>query len=195
VVRTIRDYEFSSYGGYLSFAKKWDWLHKDYILSMISSKKRGRLKAFIEFMHEEDSEEIDTLFSLKKLPSIFGPDNFITEIKETYYSKRKHYEVPESKVLSPSTEAIISAVCEYYGIPFDDLLVTRRGLTNEPRNISIYLLRQIKGEKLRQIGELFNISGYSTVSSVIRRVSRLKKGDRKVKKRINEISNKITKGQ
>jgi len=43
------------------------------------------LKPFIEFMQKNDSEEVARLFSLKKLPSLFGPDSFITEIKEKYY--------------------------------------------------------------------------------------------------------------
>ena len=74
-----------SYKGYLSYAKKWNWLHKDYIFSMITPKKQGRLKPFTKFMKKDDSEEVTRLFSLKKLPSFFGPESFITDIKEKYY--------------------------------------------------------------------------------------------------------------
>jgi putative transposase len=45
------------------------------------------------------------------------------------------------------------------------------------------------------LGEQFNIKAYSTVSSILRRVSMLKKYDRKIKKRIGEIENSINKGQ
>ena len=77
IVRDMPDYKWSSYNGYLSYAKKWNWLHKDYIFSMITPKKQGRLKPFIEFMQKDDSKEVTRLFSLKKLPSFFGPESFI----------------------------------------------------------------------------------------------------------------------
>lgn len=195
LVKEMPDYEWSSYKGYLVYTKKWLWLHKDYIFSMITSKKRGRLKPFIEFMQKDDSEEVTRLFSLKKLPSFFGPESFITGIKEKHYFKKKNYEVPESKNLAPTSDSIISAVCEHYRVSFNDLLITRRGIFNEPRNIAVYLLRQIRGENLSSIGEQFNIKAYSTVSSILRRVARLKKYDRKIKSRIEKIQDSINKGQ
>ena len=195
VVKDMPDYEWSSYKGYLSYAKKWNWLHKDYIFSMITPKKQGRLKPFIEFMQKEESGEVTKLFSLKKLPSFFGPESFITEMKEKYYFKKKSYEVPESKRLAPASDSIISSVCENYGVTFSELMVTRRGIFHEPRNIAVYLLRQIRGESLNNIGKLFNIKAYSTVSSILRRVSKLKKYDRKIKSRIEKIQDSINKGQ
>ena len=74
-------------------------------------------------------------------------------------------------------------------------MVTRRGIFNEPRNIAVYLLRQIRGESLNNIGKLFNIKAYSTMSSILRRVSKLKKYDRKIKSRIEKIQDSINKGQ
>lgn len=195
MVKDIADYEWSSYSGYLSYAKKWKWLYKDYIFSMISSKQRGRLKQFVDFMKKEDSEEVTRLFSLKKLPSFFGPESFITDLKEKYYFKKKSYEVPESKSLSPTSDSIISAVCEYYSVSFNELLITRRGNFNEPRNVAVYLLRQIGGENLNTIGEQFNIKAYSTVSSILRRITKLKKYDRKIKNRLMTIRDNIHKGQ
>ncbi|MCD6271377.1 MAG: transposase, partial [Deltaproteobacteria bacterium] len=93
------------------------------------------------------------------------------------------------------SDSIISSVCEHYGVSFNELLITRRGVFNEPRNIAVYLLRQMRGENLNNIGELFNIKAYSTVSSILRRVSRLKKYDEKIKKRIGKIQDSINKGQ
>jgi putative transposase len=195
ITEDMGDYEWSSYKGYLSYAKNWKWLHKDYIFSMITPKKRGRLKPFIEFMQEDDSKEVTKLFSLKKLPSFFGPESFITGIKEKYYFKKKSCEIPESKSLAPTSDSIISLVCEHYGVSFNELLITRRGIFNEPRNIAVYLLRHIRGENLNNISELFNIKAYSTVSSIIRKVSSLKKCDKKLKKRIDNIIDSINKGQ
>jgi REP element-mobilizing transposase RayT len=195
LVNDMADYDWSSYNGYLSSAKKWEWLYKDYIFSMITPQKQGRLKSFIEFMLEDDSEKVTRLFTSTKLPSFFGPDRFITEIKEKYYTKKKNYEIPESKRLAPTSETILSAVCDHYGVSFKELLITRRGIFNEPRNIAVYLLRHIRGESLNTIGELFNIKAYSTVSGIINRMAELKKHDGNINKQIERIQKNVTKGQ
>ena len=65
--------------------------------------------------------------------------------------------------------------CENYGVSFIELSITRPGLFNEPRSIAVYLLRQIRSESLNTIGGLFNIKAYSIVSSITRRISRLRK--------------------
>jgi chromosomal replication initiation ATPase DnaA len=51
----------------------------------------------------------------------------------------------------------ISAVREHYVVSFNELLITKRGNFNEPRNIAVYLLRQIRGENLNNIGEQFKV--------------------------------------
>ncbi|MBU1056124.1 MAG: hypothetical protein KKC46_20210 [Proteobacteria bacterium] len=65
IVKHPEEYPWSSYKGYLSFAKKWDWLYKDYIFEMITSKKQGRLKAFIAFMYEPEIRKRDSNFKRK----------------------------------------------------------------------------------------------------------------------------------
>ena len=63
----------------------------------------------------------------------------------------------------------------------------RRGITNEPRNIAIFLMRHFKGSKLDEIGREFDIRKYSSVSTIIERTKQRAIKDRKFKKRIEEI--------
>ena len=44
---------------------------------------------------------------------------------------------------------------------------SRRGISNEPRNVTIYLLRTLRGDNLEEIGRDFNISRFSSVRSVV----------------------------
>jgi len=55
-----------------------------------------------------------------------------------YCFKKKSCEVPQSKSLSPTSDLIISSVCEHYGVSFNELLMTRRGIFNEPRKAAYY---------------------------------------------------------
>jgi chromosomal replication initiation ATPase DnaA len=47
---------------------------------------------------------------------------------------------------------------------------SRRGISNEPGNVAIYLLRTLRGDNLEEIGRDFNISRFSSVSSVVERM-------------------------
>ncbi len=191
MVSEMQKYLWSSYKGYLSYAKKWDWIHKDAIFNMITAKKRGRMKAFIAFMQQEDTPEVVRLFSKRNLPSLFGPESFISQIRERYYLKKNSYEVPESRQLAPEPDAIIDAVCRYYKVDFDDLLISRRGFFNTPRNVAIYLLRHLRGDDLNSIREIFLINTYSTVSSIVQKTGRLKTKDKKIRKDIQMLKNRI----
>jgi len=42
----LKDYSWSSHKGYISKAKKWEWLHKNYILDMFSEDKDLQTAAY-----------------------------------------------------------------------------------------------------------------------------------------------------
>jgi len=43
IVKTLEEYSWSSHRGYMSWAKKWSWLHKDELLAMLTLvRKRQR---------------------------------------------------------------------------------------------------------------------------------------------------------
>jgi len=191
IVRVMQKYPWSSYKGYLSNAKKWDWLNKDTIFNMISPKKRDRRIAFIAFMQQEDAPEVTRLFSKKNVPSLFGPENFITQIRERYYLRKNSYEVPESRQLAPDADVVIRAVCDNYNVGLDDLLISRRGHFNAPRNVAIYLLRHLRGDDLNSIKDAFQIKTYSTVSSIVQKTAHLKATNRKIRKDIQSIKKRI----
>ena len=103
--------------------------------------------------------------------------------------------MPESKALIPSRNKIINAVCNYYNIDEDELYKTKRGITNEPRNVSIYLTRRLRKDSLNEIGKQYKIEKYSSVSSILERVKKLMKEDSTLAKHIDEVSSNITKSQ
>ncbi len=39
-------YKWSSHKGYISIAKKWDWLYKNYILSLLSKNRKDWLRYY-----------------------------------------------------------------------------------------------------------------------------------------------------
>lgn len=53
IVDNIDKYNWSSHKAYLSEAKKWDWLHKRYMLSLFSMNRGESIKRYKQFVSKE----------------------------------------------------------------------------------------------------------------------------------------------
>jgi len=193
----LDNYQWSSHRGYLSTAEKWNWLHKNLVLSMLSKSRRDRMKNYRQFISAEDEagDEINRVLDKKKWPAILGSASFINKVKERFFPEKVDDEVPQSRELAPTPAQVKKAVCEHYRINDDELLVSKRGVFNEPRNVAIYLTRRLRGDSLKQIGEQFQVKKYSSVSSVIERIKTAIAKDGKFKSRVGSIVSALSKGQ
>ncbi len=68
---------------------------------------------------------------------------------------------------------------------------SKRGTSNEPRNVAIYLNRILRRDNLLTIGAVFGMHGYSPVSSAIDRIGKRLPVDKELQSRITEIKLKI----
>jgi len=182
LVKKLDDFKWSSHKGYTSRAKKWHWLYKDFMLSLFSGKYGKARKAYIEYISQIESEEIDNFYSKKNLSSLLGDDNFKEWVKEKFQDLRFHQEIPESRILALNSKNIIDAVSRCFNIKEESLMKTRRGKENLPRDTAVYFLRMYSPETLAEVGRYFNISNYSTVSSIVERIKSRKSKDRALPK-------------
>ncbi len=195
IVNTLQKYPWSSHKPYLSDAKKWKWLHKDSILKLFSKSKPESIRLYKRFVLKETPEEINRIFGRKKLPSVLGSKGFIDWVKGKYFTLKDFGEIPETKRLAPDVGKIKSLVCATYKIKEDDLYVTRRGFFNEPRNVAAYLIRRLRNDTLKVVGEELGIDKYSTVSSIVERVKSQMKADGGLQKRVEHLTEVIIKSQ
>ena len=119
--------------------------------------------------------------------------SFVDRIKDKFFNLNE--EIPETKKLAPDIDKIKDAVCKTYNIKDTELYVTRRGYFNGPRNVAVYLIRYLRNDTLKQVGEQFGIEKYSTVSSIVERVKHEIKTDKEFRKRIQNLAEEITKSQ
>jgi len=195
LVENLQKYIWSSHKGYLSSARKWDWLNKDYILLFFGKNKVESIRKYRQFISKDTPEEINQILGGRKLPSVIGSKSFVDKIKEVFFTDKSHEEVPESRFLAPVVDRIIEEVCRLYNVNKQDLLSSRRGYFNEPRNVAIYLIRRLRGETLKGIGEAFGIKKNSTVSSVVERLNREIRKNKNINKRIETLKDTLTKSQ
>lgn len=195
IVENVNDFIWSSHRGYCSRAKKWDWLHKDFLLSMFSDNNSQAKKGYLGFMEQQESEDIEAFYSKKNLPSILGDDAFKDWVKEKFQDLRLNPEIPASKELVFSGNMIRDMVCRSFKVDSDTIMVSRRGTVNLPRDVAIYLQRIFCGQTLAEVGNDYGIACYSTVSSAFERVKSRLLMDRKLKRKVSSIENKLDKGQ
>jgi len=188
-------YQWSSHRTYLAKGRGESWLCKDFILSLFSTKREEGVRAYRRFVSSEDEEKTLGILEGKKWPSFLGSGDFVQWIKDHFFSVKEDDEVPQSKELAPEVERIQKVTMKFYGVEREDLLFTLRGVSNEPRNVAIYLTRQLRGDSLKEIGLSFRMTKYSSVSSVIERMKRSIAEDRRLRNKIEKIQSLLIKSQ
>ncbi|MBS1258199.1 MAG: Chromosomal replication initiator protein DnaA [Candidatus Scalindua arabica] len=187
MVNRLEDYAWSSHNGYLSKSSKWHWLNKEAFFQSLTDDKSKRLREYKEFIDEEDSKEVVTIFSKRKAPSVLGTEEFVNWVKEKYSALSFKEEIPESKALIPDKEKIRFTVCKAYKVDIASLYGIRRGIINKPRNVAIYLTRCLRRDSLKEIGKEFKVPNYSSVSSIIESMKANLAGNKKLRKQVDKI--------
>jgi len=91
-----------------------------------------------------------------------------------------------------STELIQESVATYYGITVDDLKSPKRNHDiTVPRQMAIYLVREMMGLSLTKIGEAFGGRHYTTVMSSIEKVEKSMKASQSVVNVMDDIRRMI----
>jgi len=189
------DYTWSSHKGYLSVARKWNWLHKEFVFGLLTKDRGQWVRQYRRFVSVENNKEIAGVLEGKRWPSVLGPQSFVDWVKGQYYAVKSDEDVPQAKELAPGADLIIDTVCEFYNVSSDGLYRSRRGDFNEPRNVAIFLTRKLRRDGLREIGGWFRMEKYSSISSIIERMKKRMMKDRGLSRRMDRIAETILKSQ
>lgn len=191
IVDDLKAYLWSSHKAYLSVAKNWDWLHKGFILDMLTDDKKSQIRQYRSFVAVDNDKDLEDAMDSRKWPSMLGPQEFIDWVKATFKDIKGSDDMPQIRELYPDTDKIISIVSASYEVTRKDLLTSKRGTFNEPRCAAIYLLRRVRRDRLKEIGKIFNLEKNSSVSSVIERMKLRIQNNREIKMRIQKIEDEI----
>jgi putative transposase len=192
LVEDLDTYHWSSHQGYVTGTKEWDWLYTDMVFSLLTDDHSRQREVYRRYMSEDDSAEMCRLYDGRKCPFVVGSDRFVAWVKERFFESKRHREVPESKELVPERGSIRCEVSREYQIDEGELLRVRRGVSNEPRDVSMYLIRRLRGDGLEEIAKEFGLHHYSAVSNAIERVNNQLVQNRWLRKRIETLQSRLT---
>ena len=100
---------------------------------------------------------------------------------------------PETRRITP--ELIISVICEQYGVSQDDMLSKKRSQNIAlPRQIAMYLCRDMTQLSTTSIGQSFGGRDHTTVMHGCDKIADKMKADFSFKKRIEELAAIIKNG-
>jgi REP element-mobilizing transposase RayT len=190
LVKRLEDYRWTSHKAYISGSNEWNWLHKDFVLSMLEETMNKRHQSYIDFMKQTESETLKALYERSNPPLLLGAKDFIDEVRRKYGGKVIKEEMPQSRELVPDASEIKLAVIRFYKLDkleADELLKTSRGNHNEARNVAIYLIRKYTGTALKDIGNCFGMNSYSSVGSVITRIKQEMIRNRNLRQKVEEV--------
>jgi putative transposase len=192
---SLEDYPWSSHKGYLAGNRGWTWLMREPLLAMFSKQRKKAYSSYLDFVQQQDSEEIETFFSKQKQAPIFGSGSFVEKIKAQFEEGLTDVEIPESGVLNVSFDDVVAAVCQVCDVPLESIYHSRRGHQNIARDLVLYSMRMHSRQTLFQIGRNLRIKKYSAVSSAVQRIKRQLKTDRSLCEIIEKIDNNLIKAK
>jgi REP element-mobilizing transposase RayT len=193
LVENPADYTWSSYGAFIGKRKAPEWLETEWLLSQFGRTTRTAGKNYRDFVEGIEIEKLVNPGRDLVGGFILGSSEFVGRVKEMYLSSQiEEKEIPQLKKLKPRIEvrAIIRAVADEFGCKEEDILLKGRK-KNVPRDIAIYLARNLTGESGVNLGKRFgNITG-AGITVRCANISKEMSKSPKVLKKINTLKNQI----
>ena len=176
------DWPWSSYRGYIGQGKAPEWFKREFILGYFGKKAADAVKRYRAFVEDLLGKEYESPLKATFGTAILGSVAFIEAVTAEHLTTREaERDLPALRqfALRPALAEILSAVKSV--IDGDEKLARQAGM---------YLCHRYSGEKLRAIGELFNVR-----ESAISEASRLFPGkmekDEKLGKAIERIKGEL----
>ena len=182
IVKEPEEYRWSSCRYYTGGTSAPAWLRTDFILGYFGKKEDSARKKYRQFVHDLIGREYSSPLLATIASTILGSAEFVSEIQDRHLSDRKaDREQPALRELSskPSPEVIVKAVREAYAA--DDRLATKA---------AIYLCHRFSGAKLKEIGDLFDVSE-SGITQASKRFAQSMDCDEQLKGQVRRIGESL----
>jgi len=187
-VNLLENYKWSSLPGYISRKKIEKFVNYNLILSMIGSRIR-----YYKFIVEGLDKDIKDPFKEMKNGGILGGDKFLKKIRKEHLEAGSSREQPIYRELKSGTikpEELINETAKYFNVKKEEFSVKqgdgiKRGIISE-------LLYKYSGIKQKEIGKMLGNIDYSAVSKLRTRLKKNMKNNKKIKKDLENLEQKIT---
>jgi len=174
-IKTLRNYQWSSYPGYINKRKAHDFIEYAPLLSEMNGKEKEWPKHYREFVETglADSDE-DFKVAMMLSPRCIGGDNFRAWIDELYQKRLSKHARPEDVSFRRITEPLsVDEVLKVLSGVFDvDVSEFKHRRHNSPlRAVAARYLIRYAGKTQREVADLLNNGSGAAVSKQLKRLS------------------------
>jgi REP element-mobilizing transposase RayT/predicted nucleotidyltransferase len=162
IVKTPRDYRWSSYPAYIGAQEPVGWLKTGFILSLLTQDPESARRRYRDFVEDLPDLPNESPLNGAIASSVLGRERFVQEVLERYggaNNDKAQLSAIRAAVLRPSMEDILEAVRAEW--PEQEKLALK---------IATYLCHRLTGATLTQIGARFN-KKESAVAQASRRLA------------------------
>ena len=178
IVTRPEDYPWSSYRSYIGQGNAPEWLKREFILGYFGTRASDSMKKYRKFVEDLIGKEYESPLKGTFGTAILGTAGFIETITATHImTKEVERDLPALRQFAarPTLEKILTAVNTV--IDSDEKLARQAGM---------YLCHRYRGEKLRTIGELYNVRE-SAITEASRLFPRKMEKDKKLEEAMGRI--------
>ena len=98
----------------------------------------------------------------------------------------------QRKIKQITAELVMRTVCDFYTVSMRDLIgPTRKREITVPRQIAMYLTRELTGMSLPQIGEVFGGRDHTTIMHSCKVMENAINKDSSMKNLVNAVKNRV----
>jgi REP element-mobilizing transposase RayT len=193
MIGSASDYPWSSYSFFIGKKKAPKWLESDWLLSQFGGNQRGSHKNYQAYVEDVDAEFLKDPSKEVTGGFILGDEGFVKWVKEQFLSSQADdKEKPQLKRLRSRVDMkdIVSIVGKSFGSEPEQIFAKGKK-KNTARDVAIYLSRILTGKGGNELGLIFgNVTG-AAITMRYKAVHDEIKKNRKLKSRINRLTNKI----
>lgn len=193
LVESPSQYPWSSYSALVGKGKAPTWLETGWLLSQFGQRKSESARNYMDFVEKVEVDELEDPEKNLVGGFILGSPDFVNRIREDFLSFRSDdREITRLANLKTFTEkqAIVKAVSEGFGCTLESIL--KKGKKkNTPRDVTIYLARDMTGETCKMLGEFFGGISGAAVTVRYNHMSKELEGNAKFKSRVDRLRKRI----
>jgi putative transposase len=170
--KRLRSFGWSSYRGYAGLAAQWPFVEENLVLDEFGDRNRAPRLAYRRFVEEGLSREVVNPFEAVQWQSVLGSESFVQKVRDRVRGggRKATREMTSlrraARAVAP--EEVLQKVARKYGVTLEQLgRKGPRGLV--AKGVAMWMLWELSGLRLREIGERFDGMDYAAVAQRIRR--------------------------
>jgi REP element-mobilizing transposase RayT len=171
IVKDINEYKWSSYHNYVRMKKIHKWVLCEEVLRGFGKDEKEQKAKYQQLIMETSGQEKKILNEIK-YGLVLGSEEFVKWVQRKFANQKVVYEQSPYKMRKlrgdKVKDRVLGEIMQEFNIESNKLVEKRRGESNLPRDVGMYILNRYSGLFNKEIGKVFGVSATAVGKATIR---------------------------